>query len=121
LDQTGDSYAGGSIALRDMDELAAEDPMELMNPELGKWGKIARVINTGKQDEVDRDGPAYKYKWSTLLSDFKKIGTIIRELGGILRSISKYPSWTDVSKSYPRRFSSRLTGAWRTGLRTNPH
>ena len=56
-----------------MDELAAEDPRELMNLELGKWGKVAFIINAGKVDVVKQDGPAYKYKWSTLLSDFKKI------------------------------------------------
>jgi hypothetical protein len=44
-----------------------------MNPKLGKWGKVALVINAGKVDVVERDGPACKYKWSTLLSDFKKI------------------------------------------------
>jgi hypothetical protein len=56
-----------------MDEMAAEDPRELMNPELGKWKKIAVIINTGKEDGVQHDSQACKYKWSTLLSDFKKI------------------------------------------------
>jgi hypothetical protein len=35
---------------------------ELMNPELNKWEKIALVINIGKQDGVQQDGHACKYK-----------------------------------------------------------
>lgn len=55
-------------------EMAVEDPRELMCPELGKWGKIAMILNAGKgEGDVERDRDACKYKWSTLLSDFKKI------------------------------------------------
>jgi hypothetical protein len=50
-----------------MDELAVEDPKKLMNPELRKWRKIALVINNGKQDKVEQDNHACKYKWSTFL------------------------------------------------------
>ena len=45
-----------------------------MVPELGKWGKIALILNAAKgEGDVHRDRDACKYKWSTLLSDFKKI------------------------------------------------
>ncbi|KAG0572793.1 hypothetical protein KC19_VG125600 [Ceratodon purpureus] len=57
-----------------IEELTVEDARELMCPELGKWGKIAVKINASKgEGDVERDGPTCKYKWNSLLSDFKKI------------------------------------------------
>lgn len=57
-----------------VEEMSVDDPRELMCPELGKWGKIALKLNASKgEGDVDRDRDACKYKWSTLLSDFKKI------------------------------------------------
>ena len=54
--------------------MMVEDARELMCPEIGKWGKIAMVLNSGKgEGDVQRDRDACKYKWSTLLADFKKI------------------------------------------------
>lgn len=54
--------------------MSVQDARELMCPELGKWGKIAMILNSSKgEGDVERDRDAYKYKWSTLLSDFKKI------------------------------------------------
>ena len=57
-----------------LEEMSVDDPRELICPELGKWGKIAKILNASKgEGDVDRDRDACKYKWSTLLSDFKKI------------------------------------------------
>lgn len=53
-----------------------------MCPELGKWGKIAVILNSSKgEGDVDRDRDACKYKWTTLLSDFKKIWDFHRRTG----------------------------------------
>lgn len=42
-----------------IDEMTVEDPRELMCPELGKWGKIALVLNAGKGEaDVHRDRDA---------------------------------------------------------------
>ncbi|KAG0578609.1 hypothetical protein KC19_4G036600 [Ceratodon purpureus] len=57
-----------------LDELTVDDPRELMCPELGKWGKIAVLLNATKGDgDVHRDRDSCKYKWNTLMADFKKI------------------------------------------------
>lgn len=57
-----------------IDEITVEDVRELMCPELGKWGKIALILNSSKgEGDVERDRDSCKYKWNTLLSDFKKI------------------------------------------------
>ena len=57
-----------------IDEMTVKDARELMCPELGKWGKIALKLNAAKgEGDVERGGEACKYKWNTLLSDFKKI------------------------------------------------
>ena len=57
-----------------IDEMTVEEPKELMCPKLGKWGQIVFVLNSTRgEEEVEMKGDACKYKWSTLLSDFKKI------------------------------------------------
>jgi hypothetical protein len=59
-----------------LEDIEVEDARELMHPELTKWGKIAIKVNEAgkvRGGHIARDGLAYKYKWQTLLADYKKV------------------------------------------------
>ena len=57
-----------------INEMNVEDVRELICPEVGKWGKIAIILKSSKREgDVGRDHESCEYKWSTLLSIFKKI------------------------------------------------
>ena len=59
-----------------LEDIEVEDAKELIFPEQTKWGKIDAVVNeAGKLQggHVERDGLACKYKWQTLLADYKNV------------------------------------------------
>jgi hypothetical protein len=59
-----------------LEDIEVKDARELMHPELTKWGKIAmKLKEAGKRrgGHIARDGLAYKYKWQTLLAEYKKV------------------------------------------------
>jgi hypothetical protein len=64
-----------------MDELEADDPRELMNPEMSKWHKISVAVNAVQGISCYRSPEACKYKWQTLLPEYKRVADVHKDTG----------------------------------------
>ena len=67
-----------------LEEIELEDARAFMHPEQSKWGKIATQVNAAglvRGGHSPRDASACKYKWQTLLADYKKIADFHRGTG----------------------------------------
>jgi hypothetical protein len=64
-----------------LEELDMDDSRDLMQPETSKWTRIAAKVNAAGNGPCHRDGAACKYKWQTLLSDYKKIADFHSGIG----------------------------------------
>ena len=56
-----------------MQDILVDDARDLINPEMTRWGKIAKKINSTSFAKCRRDGHACKFKWQKLLADYKKV------------------------------------------------
>lgn len=67
-----------------LEEIELEDARAFMHPEQSKWSKIATQVNAAglvRGGHSPRDASACKYKWQTLLADYKKIADFHRGTG----------------------------------------
>lgn len=67
-----------------LEDIEVEDARELMNPEHTRWGKVASKVNEAgilRGGHSPRDALACKYKWQTLLADYKKVADFQRGTG----------------------------------------
>jgi hypothetical protein len=65
-------------------DIEVEDARKLMRPEQSKWGKISTQVNEAGRlwwGHSPRDVVSCKYKWQTLLVDYKKIADYHRCIG----------------------------------------
>jgi hypothetical protein len=62
-------------------ELECDDPRELMNPEMSKWEKVSVSVNASNGICCYRSPEACKYKWQTLLPDYKRVADVHKETG----------------------------------------
>ena len=62
-----------------MEELEADDPRQLMHPEMSKWEKILVSVNAGHGTSCYRSPEACKYKWQTLLPEYKRVADVHKE------------------------------------------
>ena len=59
--------------LEHLEEMEVIDARDLMSTDVTKWGKIALEVNAITGGGVIREGPACKHKWTSTMSDFKRI------------------------------------------------
>jgi hypothetical protein len=64
-----------------MEELEADDPTDLMNPKMSKWQKISVVVNAVQGISCYRSPEACKYKWQTLLHEYKRVADVHKDTG----------------------------------------
>jgi hypothetical protein len=64
-----------------MEELEADDPRLLMNSEMTKWKRISSSVSVTEWIECINSAEACKYKWQTLLPDYKRIADLYKETG----------------------------------------
>jgi hypothetical protein len=64
-----------------LDELAIVDQREFIDPESSKWDKIAIKVDVALvgQPHINRGGLACKYKWQSMVQEFKKIANFHNE------------------------------------------
>jgi hypothetical protein len=60
-------------------ELEVDDPRELMNSEVTKWEKISLSVNAAPGITCYRSPDACKYKWHTLLLEYKCIADLHKD------------------------------------------
>jgi hypothetical protein len=60
-------------------KLEVDDPKELMNLEMNKWNKISVFVNVDQGINYYRSPEACKYKWKTLLLEYKHIADVHKE------------------------------------------
>ena len=99
------------MEILDMVATKKQDAKEFIFPEQTKWGKIAAVVNEARKFQgghVERDGLACKYKWQTLLADYKKVVDFHKGMGLVgteyfdLRSKERRLSHNSLRKSMRR-------------------
>jgi hypothetical protein len=67
-----------------LQDIEVEDARELMNPEQTRWGKVATQVNEAgraRGGHSPRDAVACKYKWQTLMADYKKVADFHKGTG----------------------------------------
>jgi hypothetical protein len=66
-----------------LNELDVVDQRELMDPESSKWERIASRVDAtlAGQPHIYRSGPACKYKWQSMLQEYKKLADFHHETG----------------------------------------
>jgi hypothetical protein len=62
-------------------ELECNDPRVLMNPEMTKWDKISLSMNATLGICCYCSPAACKYKWQTLLPEYKRVADVHKEIG----------------------------------------
>jgi hypothetical protein len=62
-----------------MEELQVDDPRELMSSEMTKWERVSLHVNTALGITYFKSIEACKYKWQTLLSNYKQIADLHKE------------------------------------------
>ena len=66
-----------------LNNLDVADQRELMDPESSKWERITSRVDaalTG-QPHIYRSGPTCKYKWQSMLQEYKKLADFHHETG----------------------------------------
>jgi hypothetical protein len=53
-----------------------DDPRELMNTDVTKWERISLSVNAGAGISCYRSPEACKYKWQTLVPEYKKVADL---------------------------------------------
>jgi hypothetical protein len=64
-----------------IEELEVDDSRQLMNPEMSKWEKNLVSINARHGTSCYRSLEACKYKWQTLLPEYKRVADVHKETG----------------------------------------
>jgi hypothetical protein len=64
-----------------IEELEADDPRLFMNSEMTKWERISVSVSSTDGIECIRTAEACKYKWQTLMPDYKRIADLHKETG----------------------------------------
>ena len=62
-------------------EVEADDPCELMDSKMTKWEKISLSVNVGARISCYYSPEACKYKWQTLLLEYKHVTDLYIETG----------------------------------------
>ena len=62
-----------------MEELEADNPMLLMNSKMTKWERISVSVSATEWIECINSAKACKYKWQTLLPDYKHIADLHKD------------------------------------------
>jgi hypothetical protein len=58
-----------------------DDPRLLMNSEMTKWERISIAVSSAEGIECTRIAEVCKYKWQTLMPDYKHVADIHKETG----------------------------------------
>jgi hypothetical protein len=64
-----------------MDELQSNDPREFMNSDVTQWKRVSLSMNAGPSITCYRSSEACKYKWQTLLPEYKRVADVHKETG----------------------------------------
>jgi hypothetical protein len=59
-----------------MEELTVDDPRELMNTDMTKSERVSLSVNAGAGISCYRSPEACKYKWQTILHEYKKVADL---------------------------------------------
>ena len=56
-----------------LEEMEVVDVRDLKATDISKWGHIVEKVNSITRNEIVCEGPAYKHKWQSTLSEYKCI------------------------------------------------
>jgi hypothetical protein len=90
-----------------LEDIEVEDARDLMYPDQTKWGKIAtQVYEAGlvRGGHSPRDALACKYKWQTLLADYKKVADFHRCTGLVGNEYFEFKSKERKERRLPAQF-----------------
>jgi hypothetical protein len=64
-----------------IEDLQVDDPRVLKQTKGSKWDRVSLSVNASAGISCYRSPDACKYKWQTLLLEYKKVANLYREIG----------------------------------------
>jgi hypothetical protein len=100
-----------------MEELEADDPRLLMNSEMTKWERISISVSAAEGIEYRRTAEACKYKWQTLMPDYKHIADLHKETGMNSMAYFEFTYSQRREKNLPKNFDPYVYNDMHTWLK----
>ena len=103
-----------------MEELQTDDPRELMNIDITKWERVSLLVNIGSGISYYRSPEACKYKWQTLLPNYKRVADLYKETRVNSMTYFEMSFGKRRQKELPKNFDPYVYDEMHTWLRHKP-
>jgi hypothetical protein len=103
-----------------IEELEADDPRLLMNTEKTKWERISLAVSSTDGVQCYRSVEACKYKWQTLLPDYKRVADVHKETGTNSMAYFELTVSQRRNKNLPKHFDPYVFTDMHDWLRHKP-